>query len=112
MERPWLHVELIGLDHVLGVEALQTRHRHRTVASPSNSSSEITGRAFVVDIVINSRDRRKKLRYHVRMTMKEMYLHKRENKLHHNTDLQKVKNRSTEWVLQSLSSETLKSMLR
>ena len=84
VERSRLHVVLIGLDHVLGVEALHLSHHsfassasmvfsifsdsnlslsswnislrafksdNRTVASSSNSSSEITGRASVVDIV-------------------------------------------------------------
>ena len=89
VDRSRLHVVLIGFDHVLGVQTLQTRHlitcvtallRHRfhgllhlndsnlslsswnislrasksdnrTVTSSSNSSSEITGRASVVDIV-------------------------------------------------------------
>ena len=106
-ERSWLHVVLIGLDHVRELKALQARHlttcittllRHRfhgllhlqcfenlslsswnislraltseirTVASSLNSSSEITGRPSV-PCSINTRDRRKKLRYHLRMTM-------------------------------------------
>ena len=33
VERSWLHVVLIGLDHVLGVEALQTRHLIACIAT-------------------------------------------------------------------------------